>query len=111
MSLALLFALQAAAAGVAPQSPPKDFDLRNLPSGEAGCGDQGASGSDIVVCGRRRGSGDYPMAEMERRYARKPLIAEIGLGGTVTGRAYVESSEISPGVVSKRAMIGIKTPF
>jgi hypothetical protein len=95
-----------------------DFDLAKVQAADAetritGCrgGPAGGDGTEIVVCARRRG-GDYPMAEMERRYGERPLLAETGIaGGAATARAYVEQVELAPGQVAKRAMIGIKLPF
>lgn len=113
MALAWLLALQAAA----PSAPavPADFDLATFrpTEPEAGrspaCGSGG--GSEIVVCGRRRGGGDYPYEEMERRYQEKPLVAETTIGGGATARAYVESVAMPQGEISKRVMVGIKLPF
>ena len=113
MGLAVLLAVQAAAAAPAPM--PIDFDLARLraadPFGESRVCDRTAADA-IVVCGRRvpRGAA-YPMAEMARRYERGPLVAETGLGGSVTGRAFVEAVELDRGAVSNRFMIGIRIPF
>ena len=110
MRLAMILALQAA-----PSVPtPVDFDLaKHRPSGpdltilqQCRPGDP----DEIVVCARRRGDG-YPMAEMERRYATKPLMAETSIGPGATVRAYADSVEMPGGQISKRAMIGIKLPF
>ncbi len=121
MALTLWLAVQASAAPGTLPVPPIQFDLATARSTEAGlpgrCGagagaDLGGNGNgnDIVVCGRR-GGGDYPMEEMERRYATRPLRAEVGIGGGSVARAYTEQVELAPGQVSKRAMIGIKLPF
>lgn len=107
MSLALLLALQAPAAAAAGPLP-IDFDLARVRPSDP-CKEP--TGSEIVVCGRRQGRGGYPMAEMERRYRHKPLVAETGIGGGATARAYVEGVEIAPGVVSRRAKVGIRLPF
>jgi hypothetical protein len=118
MALALMIALQAAAAAPAPASvrgiAPIDFDLASLRAGQTdplgrprGC----ASGESaaILVCGRRGGA--YPLEEMTRRYAPERIVAETRLFGNFTGRAYVESKEIAPGQVSNRMMVGIRLPF
>jgi hypothetical protein len=117
MAAALMMAFQAAAltapAGAGPA--PIDFDLATVRAGAGedafriGCR-RGGDSDEIVVCARRRG-GDYPMEEMERRYAFKPLVAETGIGRGAIARAYVESAAMPDGQVSKRAMVGIKLPF
>jgi hypothetical protein len=119
MALALFLALQAAEASAPPAILPITFDLaRHQPAdaepvGWRDCSPADASDpSEIVVCGRRRaGSEDYPYEEMERRYRQKPIMAEIGIGGGATARAYVDSVEMSGGQTSKRVMVGIKLPF
>jgi hypothetical protein len=116
MSLTLLLALQTAAPPPPPLVAPIDFDLARyriegsslaLPGRDCA----GGAGAAIVVCGRRRSGGAYPMEEMERRYAQGPLVAEIGLTGAMRGRAYVESVEFPGGQVSNRVMVGIRLPF
>jgi hypothetical protein len=109
MSLALLLVLQASSPA-APRDAPLaiDFDLARVRPADP-CKEP--AGSEIVVCGRRPSGGGYPMAEMERRYRNKPIVAETGIGGGATARAYVEQVEIAPGMVSKRAMVGIRIPF
>lgn len=112
MSLALIIALQTAATPIPPdfdlaRVKPIDSDLRTQPGSACAPGEDG----EIVVCGRRPGGGDYPLEAMGRLFATRPLVAEIGLGGTVTGRAYVEQVGMDRGAVSNRAMIGIRMPF
>lgn len=116
MSLALMLALQAAVAPPAPLVAPIDFDLARYRSDAPGLGLPGRdcaadAPAAIVVCGRRRSGGAYPMEEMERLYAQEPLVAEIGLIGNARARAYVQSVEFPNGQVSNRVMIGIKLPF
>ena len=106
MAMTFLLALQAAA----PVPVPDGFDLRNVPRADAGRGCSRDEAGAIVVCGRRPGPG-YPMEEMERRYARRPLVAEADLGGGVTGRIYVESAPMARGEVSRRVMVGVRIPF
>ena len=110
MTLALLLALQAASpAGAAGADPlAVDFDLAEVKPRE-GCAP--GSGSDIVVCGRRRKNDAYPLEEWERIFATKPLVAETGIGGGARVRAYVDSVVMPNGEVSKRAMVGIKLKF
>ena len=117
MSLVLILALQAAAPASppAPLVAPIDFDLARYRSGEPGLAlpgrDCAAGGAAIVVCGRRRSGGAYPLEEMERLFAQGTLVAETGLVGAMRGRAYVESVEFPSGQVSNRVMVGIKLPF
>jgi hypothetical protein len=61
VAVAVLIALQAAAAPAA--LAPIDFDLAEYARrqrAEAGCGAAGTAG-EIVVCGRRPGTGDYDL--------------------------------------------------
>jgi hypothetical protein len=117
MSLVLILALQAAlpASSPAPIVAPIDFDLGRYRSGEPGLAlpgrDCSGGGAAIVVCGRRRSGGAFPMEEMERLFAQGPLVAETGLTGAMRGRAYVERVEFPGGQVSNRVMVGIKLPF
>lgn len=118
MSLALMLVLQAAApAAPAPAAPiaidfdlatvrPIDFDLRG---DRPGCRRDGAS--EILVCGQRPRGGAYPFAEMARRYATRPIVAEMGLGGNLTGDVHVESAPLDRGAVANRLMVRIRLPF
>ena len=111
MAMALLLALQAGSAGGAPIR--SDFDLktyRPAPEAARDCGGAGEP-DEIVVCGRRPLRNEYPLEEMERRFATKPLVAETDMGGSGKARAYVESVEMPGGQTSKRIMFGIKLPF
>ncbi len=109
MSVAFLMSLQAAAAAVAPEAV--DFDLAKYrPSEARDCG--AASAGEILVCGRRRNQEIDPTGELARRYApHGPIKAEVGLGGSLVGRSYVESAAMPQGQVSKRIMVGVKLPF
>jgi hypothetical protein len=113
MAFALLLALQGAAAPAPPAVAPLDFDLAELARRQAnepgGCG-PGPAG-EILVCGRRPGNGDYPLEQWERVFREKPLVAEIGIGGGNTARAYTEQVDFGNGHVSKRIMVGVKLPF
>ena len=116
----LVLSLQAAAvatpAAAAPPpaaAPPVaalDFDLARYRSAATGtC--LGASGADVLVCGRRRG-GDYPLAYGARIFGpESPVRAELGLGGGMTGRVYTDAVPMDRGAVSKRVMVGIRMPF
>ncbi len=116
MAAALIMALHAAAlaapAGAGPA--PVDFDLAKVPAAGHGAwvrpGCRSGGPGEIVVCGRRSG-GNYPMEEMARRYASRPVVAETGIGAGATARAFVEQVELGAGQISKRAMVGIKLPF
>jgi hypothetical protein len=113
MAIALAWALQAAAAASAAQAPAApvavDFDLaRYRPGGGAGgCGTE----AEILVCGRRERSGDYPMERWARVFAQRPLVAEARLGGNATGRVFVDSAQMPNGMVSNRVMVGVRIPF
>ena len=117
MSLALMLVLQAAApAAPAPAAPlPIDFDLARVRPTDldvgtgGGCRRDGAS--EILVCGQRPRGGAYPFAEMARRYATRPIVAEMGLGGNLTGDVHVESAPLDRGAVANRAMVRIRLPF
>ena len=108
MALGILLAIQAAAPAPAPSLVPVEFDLGKVKPSDPCAG--GAT-SEIVVCGRRVGQGDYDLEAWEKVFRDKPLIAEIGVGGGATARAYVESAPMPQGQVSKRVMIGIKMGF
>ena len=113
MALALLLALQAAAQ---PAPAAIDFDLarleplrHGLARAGRGCGPQ--AGGEILVCGVRPRGGDYPLAEMAQRFARRPVVAEAAIGGGATARAYVEGATLANGMISNRVMVGIRLPF
>ena len=115
MPLALILALQAAAA--APASAPPlvqlDFDLARLsPEGFALSGRACSRGDPaaITVCGRRV-AGAYPLAEMARIFEPGRLVAERRLAGNLTGNVHVESAPMDRGAVSNRAMVGLRLPF
>jgi hypothetical protein len=86
--------------------PADDLDL--LSAREA-CRRQ--SPDEILVCGRRRSADGYPMEEMERVFATRPIVAEMSIGGGAAGRAFVESAALDRGAVSTRVMVGIRLPF
>jgi hypothetical protein len=114
MSLALLIALQAAAAPVADPKPVDlrkiDFDLSRYRPAPSTCA---PAPGDILVCGRRPAAsvGAAEMARLARLYEQGPIDAETGLTGNVRGRVYTEEVAMPGGQVSKRAMIGIRLPF
>lgn len=111
MSTVLMLALQVAA----PAPAAIDFDLaRHRPQAAATNSDRACppgEAGEIVVCGRRDRNGDYPLDRWARTFAAPRRVAEIGIGGAATMRAYGESVGIGPGVTSNRAMIGIRLPF
>lgn len=120
MPLALILLLQAAATPAAPHPgwDALDFDLaRYRPEDDEAAFSiracpRGAEGDAIVVCGRRGGgAGGYPMAEMERRYAVHPLIAETGVAGDLRANVRIEAAPMDRGQVSNRILIGLKLPF
>lgn len=113
MSLALLILVQAAVAPAAGPLP-IDFDLaRYRPAQESARGCAGGPGGpeEVVVCGRRRQSGDYPMARWERVFATRPLTAEMGLGGNTRAGVVVDSVVLDRGAVSNRVMVRLTWPF
>jgi hypothetical protein len=122
MKLFLLLSLQAAAppapapAPADPTSRAVDFDLAKVkradgPGGlEALFACDRAQGSEIVVCGRRKGYA-YPLDAMAKIYEAKPLRAETRLGNGATANVHVEDAEMANGMISHRVMVGIKLPF
>jgi len=117
----ILLGLQAAAA-LADPTIPADFDLRSLPThqepldvtGSQQC--RSEDGTEIVVCARRAGEqryrlralpdGDYPPEE--------PPRAEMGVFGNSKLAVEAESATVGSGnsaLMTKRAMIRLKTPF
>jgi len=118
MSLAFMVLVQAAAATATPAPPPGlpriDFDLaRYRPSeeGSGSCQGAGASPEEVVVCGRRRQNGAFPLAQWARVFASRPLLAEIGIAGNVRGDMHVESVAMDRGAVSNRVMLRVTLPF
>ncbi len=118
MSLSLVLALQAAAPAPAPQrwvmpflttGSTLDFDLARYPPAGGRC--SGAGAGEVVVCGRRGGAGDYPLAQWAQIFAPRPVRAEWDLGGNVRGRIHAEAVPMDRGAVSNRVMIGIGTRF
>lgn len=112
MALALLMALQAAGP-VLPAKGAAEFDLAKYrparsPGEERGCA--GQSVTDIVVCGRREPA-PYPLEDMERRFREKPVVAEWGIAPNASIRAYGESVGVGAGLISRRAMVGVKLRF
>lgn len=85
-----------------------DFDLRRIKSAKP-CA---AAGKDeIVVCGRASDRGRDRVVELpDARFAAKPVRAEIGLGGAVTGGVHMDRQDFGRDV-SNRILVGIKAPF
>jgi len=126
MALILVLALQAAApARALPATPrwamiappagaagvPDDFDLASYaPRPDPRCLGAGG-GEEVVVCGRRGGTGTYPLARMTALYAPAPIRAEMDLGGNVQGNVHLESAPGDRGAVANRVMVGIRWPF
>ena len=100
-----------AAQRAAGEGDPLDFDLaRYRASGEGSCA--GAGAGDVLVCGPRRGRGDYPLDYWDRVFGpERPIRAEVGLGGGATGDIHVEEHDFGNGRVARRVMVGIKLPF
>ena len=115
MQLALLMAFQAAAAPAPSAAAPIDFDLAKARPTDMGLGRSRPCAEkdpdEIVVCGRRPGGDAYPLDEMSRRFESRPMVAETGIGGGATARAYADSVQMPNSEISKRIMVGIKLPF
>ncbi|MGZ8311195.1 MAG: hypothetical protein ACXWUX_11835 [Allosphingosinicella sp.] len=117
MSLILMAALQATAPVASTGVVRTDFDLADIrwtdegPNGGPSLGCRRRSSDEILVCGRRPGGEDYPIAEMSRLFAQRPIVAEMSLGGSMTGRAFVDSAVLDRGAISNRIMFGIRLPF
>lgn len=118
MALAYLLVLQASSMPALPAALAIDFDLARLeiseldladPLGARGCARQDPG--TILVCGRRPSADAYPMAEMERRYATRPLVAETRISGNATGDVHAETVEFPQGMVSNRLMVRIRIGF
>ena len=117
MSLTLLLLIQASApAPVVPGVSGIDFDLgRYVPSdvdaltGRRRC-DRSAPDA-ITVCAPRQGA-TYPLAEMARLFAARPIRAETQLAPGVVGDLHVEAGPTSDrGVTPNRAMARVRIPF
>lgn len=120
MALALLIAIQAAAAtpaAAAVQIPQViDFDLARLRVADAdadaiprpGCGT--ALPSEILVCGQRPSS-TYPLERWARIFAVEPIRAEMRIARGLVGDVHVEQAVLDRGQVSNRFMIRLRTPF
>lgn len=122
MAVAILLALQAAPAAVGPvaAAPPAgvaavDFDLATVGTTafDAALPRRCAApdGETIVVCGRRLAGNDYPFDEMARRFAPRPLDAEVRLFGDATARPALEAVALDRGAVSRRIMLRVRVPF
>ena len=128
MSLILMLGLQTAAVATpaASAAPPASAPRRAMPAGQAGitplafdlarlrteggCG--AGDAADVLVCGRRRSGGAYPMAHWARIFGPEPPIrAEMDLGHGVQGRVYTEQVGLDRGAVANRILVGIRTRF
>ena len=121
MALALLIAIQAAAAtppaAVDAQIPQVvDFDLARLRGADAdadaiprpGCGT--VDPSEILVCGRRPAS-TYPLEQWARIFALEPIRAEMRIADGLVGGVHVEQAVLDRGQVANRFMIRLRMPF
>jgi hypothetical protein len=120
MAAFILLGLQAAAALTDPAIP-ADFDLRALPvhedpldvTGSRDC--RSNDGMEIVVCGRRSGEQRYRLRALPG--GNSPVRAEMGAFGNSKVAVETESvpignpASIDSGMVSRRAMIRLKTRF
>jgi hypothetical protein len=124
MAALILLGLQAAAALTDPAIP-ADFDLRALPvheepldvTGSRDC--RSNDGTEIVVCARRSGEQRYRLRALSHGDYEDagPVRAEMGVFGNSKVAVETESvpignpDSIDSGMVSRRAMIRLKTPF
>jgi hypothetical protein len=116
MALFIMFLAQAATAQPLPSSwgpaegtaAQADYPQLRIP-GQRDCAR--SDEDEIVVCGSRQKNERYRLPPLPSEYEKGPLKAEAGLGGGVTGNAYLDSEQLANGVISKRVMIGIKTKF
>lgn len=111
MHLFLALAVQAATPSSSIREVPPDFDVSRIKPADPArsCGSRRRD--EIVVCGRRPGTGSYPLEEMAKIFERGPLKAEMSIGGGATARAYAETVEMPGGQRSKRFMIGTNLKF
>lgn len=117
MSWAYMLLVQAPATAAEPVTA-QDFDLREmvqpdvdtrLSSRPDDCGTRDET--EIVVCAQRTPKDGQRLLSLPSGFDEKPLVAETGLLGDVTGKVSVESVEFPGGVKSNRVMFTIKTPF
>jgi hypothetical protein len=120
MSFLMLMLQSAAAVPPSPGLARIDFDLATyrasgLASDLAGsvtrphC-DRAGDAATIVVCARRPG-GAYPMAEMARLFAERPLTASVRVFGNGTLGIQGESAGLDRGAVSNRVLVRLRVPF
>ncbi|MCJ8155812.1 hypothetical protein [Sphingomonas sp. LaA6.9] len=117
MSWAYMLLVQAPAATAEPVAA-QDFDLRDmvqqdtdtrLSSHSDGCDSRDET--EIVVCAQRGPKDGQRLPSLPSGFDEKPLVAETGLLGDITGKVSVETVEFPGGVESNRVMFTIKTPF
>jgi len=115
MVLTLILALQGTPAAAPPALAAIDFDLARLqpagaelwlPGRRCTAGDPEA----ITVCGRRTG-GAYPLEEMARVFAPRPLRAEMNVADNMTADVHVEAGPMDRGAASNRAMVRLRIGF
>jgi hypothetical protein len=122
MSLILVLALQAAEP-MPGKAEMDDFDLKTFEPAEAPPPRLGGpvvnrcaevAPGEILVCGNRGGAKQYRIQPLPPGYSSESgglPKAEMGLGGGMTGRVYLDSVPMPDGTVSKRLLIGIGTKF
>ncbi len=103
MAIGLFLALQVAGESLPPMKSDLLAAVRPV---ECLPGDR----DQIVVCANADQSA-YRLPDLPDNFERKPPKAEIAIGEGVTGSALVEGAEVSPGVVSNRAMVRLKIRF
>jgi hypothetical protein len=116
MSFLMLMLQSAAAVPPSPALPRIDFDLAAYRGSDlAGsvtrphC-DRAGDATTIVVCARRA-AGAYPMADMARLFAERPVTASMRVSGNGTLGIQGESAALDRGAVSNRIMVRLRLPF
>lgn len=120
MALALLLAVQAAAAPPSAEAEPLpplrrlDFDLARPLALDTDVTRQRCARDDpetILVCGRRNPAGTYPLEQWQRIFREEPLVARGRLFGNVVGQVYGETAILDRGEASQRIMVRLRLPF
>ena len=107
MPLAFLTIAAIDLASVERKSGLNEFDLAKLKI-ERRCGE--ATGSEIIVCGRKDNQRVRPIPNADR-FKEGPLLAKMNIGENATADAEVSSVAMPGGAISKRVMMNVKIGF